>query len=43
VLGDPAGAGEQEGRALLDVLVDDTVRRVTAFAPDSRGRLSESA
>lgn len=41
VLGDPVGAGEQEGRALLDVLVGDTVRRVTAFTPDSRGRLSE--
>ncbi|GAA1647155.1 mycofactocin biosynthesis peptidyl-dipeptidase MftE [Catellatospora bangladeshensis] len=39
VLGDPAGAGEQEGRALLDALVDDTVRRVTAFTADHRGRL----
>ncbi|BCJ76661.1 putative mycofactocin system creatinine amidohydrolase family protein MftE [Catellatospora sp. IY07-71] len=39
VLGDPAGAGEREGRALLDALVDDTVRRVTAFTPDHRGRL----
>jgi creatinine amidohydrolase len=43
VLGDPAGAGEQEGRALLDALVEDTVRRVTAFAPDGRGRLGGAA
>lgn len=40
VLGDPAGAGEQEGRALLDALVEDTVRRVAATTADGRGRLN---
>jgi len=45
VLGDPAGATEREGRALIDALVDDTVRRVADFtsdpsSTDHRGRLS---
>ncbi|MEV1329307.1 mycofactocin biosynthesis peptidyl-dipeptidase MftE [Micromonospora costi] len=40
VLGDPAGADAGEGRALLDELVGDTARRVVAFTPDRRGRLT---
>ncbi|MFE6822222.1 mycofactocin biosynthesis peptidyl-dipeptidase MftE [Streptomyces sp. NPDC057690] len=41
VLGDPAGASAAEGRALLDALVDATVRRVVADRPDRRGRLAD--
>ncbi|BCY09744.1 mycofactocin biosynthesis peptidyl-dipeptidase MftE [Actinoplanes sp. L3-i22] len=39
VLGDPAGASADEGRDLLDALVTATIRRISRFAPDSRGRL----
>ncbi|MGW2793167.1 mycofactocin biosynthesis peptidyl-dipeptidase MftE [Streptomyces sp. NPDC001251] len=41
VLGDPAGASAREGRDLIDSLVDATVRRVVAAAPDRRGRLTD--
>jgi creatinine amidohydrolase len=40
VLGDPAGASAGEGRALLDALVEEIARRISAFTPDTRGRLT---
>jgi len=39
VLGDPAGASAEEGRALLDAMAAATARAVTAWRPDSRGML----
>jgi mycofactocin precursor peptide peptidase len=41
VLGDPAGANPREGSDLLDTLVAATIRRLTAYAPDRRGRLND--
>ncbi|MFE4956082.1 mycofactocin biosynthesis peptidyl-dipeptidase MftE [Streptomyces sp. NPDC056653] len=41
VLGDPSGANEREGRALLQTLTDTAVRRIQAWRPDPRGRLGE--
>ncbi|GAA2592575.1 mycofactocin biosynthesis peptidyl-dipeptidase MftE [Winogradskya consettensis] len=40
VLGDPTGASAAEGRTLLGALIGETVRRITAFTPDARGRLT---
>lgn len=40
VLGDPAGASAEEGRRMLDTLVDTTVGRIVSAAPDRRGRLA---
>ncbi|MFJ1967560.1 mycofactocin biosynthesis peptidyl-dipeptidase MftE [Streptomyces sp. NPDC087903] len=42
VLGDPTGAGAEEGRELAEALVAAAVHRVTAWCPDSRGRLLTS-
>ncbi|WP_369230940.1 mycofactocin biosynthesis peptidyl-dipeptidase MftE [Streptomyces sp. R21] len=42
VLGDPAGASAEEGRRALDVMVSATVRRITAWNADARGRLAEA-
>jgi len=41
VLGDPTGASAEEGRRTVDAMVATTVRRITAWAVDSRGRLVE--
>ncbi|MFI1357863.1 mycofactocin biosynthesis peptidyl-dipeptidase MftE [Streptomyces sp. NPDC020898] len=43
VLGDPAGASAEEGRRTLDAMVSATVRRITAWTVDSRGRLVDPA
>ncbi|MES5820516.1 mycofactocin biosynthesis peptidyl-dipeptidase MftE [Streptomyces sp. RG80] len=43
VLGDPAGASAEEGRRALDAMVCATVRRVTAWTCDARGRLTDPA
>ncbi|MCU1558072.1 MAG: mycofactocin system creatininase [Microbacteriaceae bacterium] len=40
VLGDPTGANVAEGAALLDEMVETTLRRLNAFAPDERGFLT---
>ncbi|MEV7889774.1 mycofactocin biosynthesis peptidyl-dipeptidase MftE [Streptomyces sp. NPDC002817] len=40
VLGDPTGASAEEGRRVLDATVSATVRRITAWAVDGRGRLA---
>jgi mycofactocin system creatininase family protein len=40
VLGDPAGASAEEGRRALDGMVAATVRRITAWTVDGRGRLA---
>ncbi|MFG3025395.1 mycofactocin biosynthesis peptidyl-dipeptidase MftE [Streptomyces sp. NPDC048254] len=42
VLGDPAGASAEEGRRTMDAMVSATVRRITAWAVDGRGRLAEA-
>ena len=42
VLGDPAGASAEAGRRALDAMVSATVRRITAWAVDGRGRLTEA-
>ena len=42
VLGDPAGASAEEGRRALDGMVAATVRRITAWTVDCRGRLAEA-
>jgi mycofactocin system creatininase family protein len=39
VLGDPVGANAEEGSALVDAVVDATVRDIIAARPDQRGRL----
>ncbi|GCB44141.1 creatinine amidohydrolase [Streptomyces sp. NL15-2K] len=39
VLGDPTGAGAEEGRDRAETMVTAAVRRITAWCPDSRGRL----
>ncbi len=39
VLGDPAGAHADEGRRILDAMVDDVVRRITAWRVGPQGRL----
>ncbi|MEU3615398.1 mycofactocin biosynthesis peptidyl-dipeptidase MftE [Streptomyces sp. NPDC006872] len=41
VLGDPAGASAEEGRRALDATVSATVRRITRWTVDDRGRLAE--
>ncbi|MFD9391100.1 mycofactocin biosynthesis peptidyl-dipeptidase MftE [Streptomyces sp. NPDC060000] len=41
VLGDPAGASAAEGRRASDAMVAATVRRVTAWTCDTRGRLTD--
>ncbi|MFI1485326.1 mycofactocin biosynthesis peptidyl-dipeptidase MftE [Streptomyces sp. NPDC020747] len=41
VLGDPAGATAEEGRALVEMMVSRAVRLVTADLADSRGRLAD--
>ncbi|MGW1617625.1 mycofactocin biosynthesis peptidyl-dipeptidase MftE [Streptomyces sp. NPDC002172] len=41
VLGDPAGATAEEGGRAMAALVSATVRRITAWTPDDRGRLTE--
>ncbi|MFE2066492.1 mycofactocin biosynthesis peptidyl-dipeptidase MftE [Streptomyces sp. NPDC059467] len=41
VLGDPAGASAEEGRRTLDAMVSVTVRRITAWTADTRGRLAD--
>ncbi|MFJ9710375.1 mycofactocin biosynthesis peptidyl-dipeptidase MftE [Streptomyces sp. NPDC101234] len=41
VLGDPAGASAEEGRRALDAMVSVTVRRITAWIADTRGRLTD--
>ncbi|MFC7886415.1 mycofactocin biosynthesis peptidyl-dipeptidase MftE [Streptomyces sp. NPDC057376] len=43
VLGDPGGACAEEGRRLVDALVDATARRILTAAPDRRGRLAGPA
>jgi mycofactocin system creatininase family protein len=40
VLGDPTGANAAEGAALLDEMVETTLRRLNASAPDGRGLLT---
>ncbi|KKD07982.1 mycofactocin biosynthesis peptidyl-dipeptidase MftE [Streptomyces sp. WM6386] len=40
VLGDPTGASAEEGCRVLDATVSTTVRRITAWAVDGRGRLA---
>ncbi|MBR7833133.1 mycofactocin biosynthesis peptidyl-dipeptidase MftE [Actinospica durhamensis] len=39
VLGDPSGADAQEGRRLMDDLVDRTAQRISTFTANDRGRL----
>ncbi|MFC3995605.1 mycofactocin biosynthesis peptidyl-dipeptidase MftE [Nocardiopsis sediminis] len=39
VLGDPAGASAEEGRAIVAAMVASVVRGITAGRPDPRGRL----
>ncbi|MFJ3804522.1 mycofactocin biosynthesis peptidyl-dipeptidase MftE [Streptomyces sp. NPDC090088] len=41
VLGDPAGASAAEGRRATAAMVAATARRVTAWTPDTRGRLTD--
>ncbi|MEU6200749.1 mycofactocin biosynthesis peptidyl-dipeptidase MftE [Streptomyces sp. NPDC047061] len=41
VLGDPAGASAAEGRRAMDAMVAATVRRITAWTADGRGRLAD--
>ncbi|MEU6251381.1 mycofactocin biosynthesis peptidyl-dipeptidase MftE [Streptomyces sp. NPDC047043] len=43
VLGDPAGASAEEGRRATDAMVSATVRRITAWTVDARGRLTDPA
>ncbi|MFI6402391.1 mycofactocin biosynthesis peptidyl-dipeptidase MftE [Streptomyces sp. NPDC050548] len=43
VLGDPRGASAAEGRTTMDTMVSTTVRRITAWTVDDRGRLAEPA
>jgi creatinine amidohydrolase len=43
VLGDPAGASAEEGRKSLAAMVSATVRRITAWDADHRGRLADPA
>ncbi|MEU6525013.1 mycofactocin biosynthesis peptidyl-dipeptidase MftE [Streptomyces sp. NPDC046924] len=43
VLGDPAGASAEEGRAALESMVSAAVRRVAAGRTDPRGRLLDPA
>ncbi|MER7693956.1 creatininase family protein, partial [Streptomyces sp. NPDC097610] len=43
VLGDPAGASAEEGRRTLDAMASATVRRITAWTVDGRGRLADPA
>ncbi|MFJ8492966.1 mycofactocin biosynthesis peptidyl-dipeptidase MftE [Streptomyces sp. NPDC094038] len=40
VLGDPAGATAEEGGRAMAALVSGTVRRITAWTPEARGRLT---
>ncbi|MFJ5302958.1 mycofactocin biosynthesis peptidyl-dipeptidase MftE [Streptomyces sp. NPDC088350] len=42
VLGDPTGADAEEGRVWAEAMVAATVRRITDWCPDSRGRLPAS-
>ncbi|MEU6539065.1 mycofactocin biosynthesis peptidyl-dipeptidase MftE [Streptomyces sp. NPDC047000] len=41
VLGDPAGATAEEGRRTTAAMVSATLRRITAWTPDDRGRLTD--
>ncbi|MGW5657358.1 mycofactocin biosynthesis peptidyl-dipeptidase MftE [Streptomyces humi] len=41
VLGDPAGASAEEGRRAMDAMAAATVRRITAWTADGRGRLAD--
>ncbi|WP_046731308.1 mycofactocin biosynthesis peptidyl-dipeptidase MftE [Streptomyces humi] len=41
VLGDPAGATAGEGRRTMAAMVSTTVRRIHAWTPDARGRLTD--
>ncbi|WP_406444414.1 mycofactocin biosynthesis peptidyl-dipeptidase MftE [Streptomyces sp. NBC_00631] len=43
VLGDPAGSSADEGRRVLDAMVAATVRRISAWTVDGRGRLAGPA
>ena len=43
VLGDPAGASAEEGRQTMDAMVSATVRRISAWTVDDRGRLADPA
>ncbi|MFD3377437.1 MULTISPECIES: mycofactocin biosynthesis peptidyl-dipeptidase MftE [unclassified Streptomyces] len=43
VLGDPAGASAEEGRRAMASMVSTTVRRITAWTVDDRGRLADPA
>ncbi|MER7684439.1 mycofactocin biosynthesis peptidyl-dipeptidase MftE, partial [Streptomyces sp. NPDC097610] len=43
VLGDPTGASAEEGRRAMDAMVTATVRRITAWTADGRGRLADPA
>ena len=43
VLGDPRGASAQEGRRLMDSLVDAMALRISTFTADQRGRLLDPA
>ncbi|WP_328876724.1 mycofactocin biosynthesis peptidyl-dipeptidase MftE [Streptomyces sp. NBC_00287] len=43
VLGDPAGASAEEGRRAMESMVSATVRRITAWTVDGRGRLADPA
>ncbi|MEU9456191.1 mycofactocin biosynthesis peptidyl-dipeptidase MftE [Streptomyces sp. NPDC048277] len=43
VLGDPAGASAEEGRRAMSALVAVTVRRITRWTVDGRGRLTDPA
>lgn len=43
VLGDPTGASAEEGSRLLETLIEATARRITAAAPNGRGRLTDPA
>ncbi|MER5195680.1 mycofactocin biosynthesis peptidyl-dipeptidase MftE [Streptomyces sp. NPDC002755] len=43
VLGDPAGARAEEGRRAVEAMVSATVRRITAWTCDARGRLADPA
>jgi creatinine amidohydrolase len=41
VLGDPAGATAEEGRLTMAAMASTTLRRITAWTPDDRGRLTD--
>ncbi|MFC1437299.1 mycofactocin biosynthesis peptidyl-dipeptidase MftE [Streptacidiphilus sp. N1-10] len=43
VLGDPTGAGPEEGRLLMEAQARTTARRIAAFSTDRHGRLLDPA